>query len=105
MQSIDRALERIYERLGWRIVLAYQAFAYVSIFLLGGGLFARLIRVNRLSTSDWLAVAAVLIPVWICTGVPSTIGIVRSIRPVTTWLESDRRETGAEAAWETALRL
>jgi signal transduction histidine kinase len=105
MQRIDRGLELVYQRLGWRLVFAYQAFAYTGISTLGAALIALFVRIDRLSLDETVGVVAAGLGSALAAGVVSTWGVIRGSRPLIAWLKDGRERSGAEAAWRAALRL
>ena len=105
VKSVDTSLERIYRRLGWRIILAYQLLIWASSIVLGGSGIAVFARITELSLDDTLALLALFVLGQLLGAVVASLGVLRAVRPLVVWLESPREPTGAESVWRIGLRL
>ena len=105
MDGLDRTLQRIYERLGWRIIISCQALNFVYGYLLGAALGFGWARIAEISTQNLLLAYAVWAAVFATCTIVATIGVLRTARPLVSWIDDGRRPDRAEAAWRAALQL
>ena len=104
MSGVDIRLERLYERFGPRMIVLYQVLAWTSGFALGLTLCLILARVVRMSSSELALLIVVGTTTTIIGCALASAGLLRSIRPLTAWLE-DPIPDEALRAWEIALRI
>jgi signal transduction histidine kinase len=105
MASRERAVERLYRKVGSRILVLCQGVHFLigfgSSYLCVLG-FLRFVQADA-ATTLWVSAA------WCgeCAVVAAIAGggVVRAARPLKVWLDGPRTTSGAEEAWRTGIRL
>ena len=105
MRGIDAALEGLYRRLGWRMVLAYQAVSWAGVVTIAVTCTALFARIDQLSPAKTISVIVVGCLVGTVPALVSSVGIARSVRPLRSWLVRPRDPAGANTAWRIVARL
>lgn len=105
MGTLDRALERIYARLGSRIIPACQAVTFSYGLIFGYTYVLAFVRMKEAPAAKALQLCAIWGGEFILAALVAGFAVLRAARPLTTWLDGPRTARGAEEAWRTALRL
>jgi signal transduction histidine kinase len=105
VNPVDAALERIYQRIGWRLIVAYQAFTYACSFTLACCGLIVIARIRRFGSGDAVELLAIFLGALLLSAAVATWGVLRSARPLIDWLGRPADAAGAEAAWRVALQL
>lgn len=102
---VDAWLERVYARLGWRVLMIYLYVAWLFGLLLGivGALLIG--HVERLGAGATLELLGLIFVFWVAS---SSIGFLITryqVRPLRDWFKAGRDPTGAATTWPHLCRL
>jgi signal transduction histidine kinase len=102
---VERLLERVYARFGWRLVLASAGIAWIYTFFLGLiGAFT-LARIERLSNSGYVQLLGLASLVWASSIVLASLTVAALTRPLAIWIDGGRNPAGGADVWRTVCEL